>query len=335
MIGNTKIFIIAEAGVNHNGSPDLAKKLVDEAVRAKADAVKFQTFIPEKVISAHAKKAEYQIASTGENESQLDMVRKLWLPYEVFADLARYCKEKGILFLSTPFDIPSLGFLMTLGMPVIKIPSGEITNVPLLLETAKTGKDVIMSTGMSEMDEIAFARDLLLSNGCPDVALLHCNTEYPTPFEDANVRAMLDIKSRFGGTVGYSDHTLGIEAPVAAAALGAQIIEKHFTLDKGMEGPDHSCSLEPDELCAMVSAVRNVELALGSGIKTASSSEIKNKAIARKSIVAACDIKAGDAFSEHNLDVKRPGDGISPVMWFDVMGQKAKRDFTPDEKIEI
>ena len=332
---NTKIFIIAEAGVNHNGDLGLAKKLVDEAARAKADAVKFQTFIPEKVVSVLAKKAEYQIASTGRDESQLDMVRKLRLSYENFSELACYCKDVGILFLSTPFDIPSLEFLTTLGMPVIKIPSGEITNLPLLLVAAKTGKKIIISTGMSEMNEIEFARDILIKNGCPDVAILHCNTEYPTPFEDANLKAMLDLKSKFGGTVGYSDHTSGIEAPIAAAALGARIIEKHFTLDKTMEGPDHSCSLEPDELCAMVKAVRNVELALGSGIKTVSESENKNKSIARKSIVAACEIKKGDAFSEHNLDVKRPGDGISPIEWFDVIGQKAKRDFVPDEQIEL
>lgn len=329
------IFIIAEAGVNHNGSLELAKKLVDAAACAKADAVKFQTFIPEKVVSAFAKKAEYQIASTGGDESQLDMVRKLWLPYDSFRELASYCKKKGILFLSTPFDIPSLEFLSSLDMPVIKVPSGEITNLPLLLAVAKTGKKVILSTGMSELGEIAFARDTLLKNGCPEVSILHCNTEYPTPFEDANIRAMLDIKASFGGVVGYSDHTLGIATPIAAVALGAEIIEKHFTLDKTMEGPDHSCSLEPQELCGMVSAIRNVEKALGSGKKTASASEEKNKTIARKSIVAARLIEVGEIFSAENLDVKRPGDGVSPTRWFEVIGQRAKRRYVADEQIEL
>ncbi len=329
------VYIIAEAGVNHNGSLDLAKKLVDAAARAKADAVKFQTFIPEKVISVYAKKADYQVASTGGDESQLDMVRKLRLSYDSFRALADYCAVQGIQFLSTPFDLPSLDFLLSLDMPVVKVPSGEITNLPLLLSVARSGKPVILSTGMSDMDEIAFARNTLLKNGCPEVSLLHCNTEYPTPFEDANLRAMDTIRAKFGGTVGYSDHTLGYEAPVAAVALGAQIIEKHFTLDRGMEGPDHSCSLEPDELAAMVSAIRNVELALGAGGKTPSKSEQKNKAIARKSIVAAREIKAGEVFDESMLDVKRPGDGISPTRWFEVIGQTAKRDFAFDQQIEL
>lgn len=329
------VFIIAEAGVNHNGSLDLAKKLVDAAAAAKADAVKFQTFIPEKVISVFAEKAEYQKTSTGAEESQLDMVRKLWLSYDSFRELADYCREKGIQFLSTPFDLPSLDFLLSLDMPVIKVPSGEITNLPLLLAVAKSGKPVILSTGMSELREVAFARDALLENGCPSVSLLHCNTEYPTPFEDANLRAMGALRAYFGGPVGYSDHTLGIEAPIAAVALDAEIIEKHFTLDRTMEGPDHACSLEPDELAAMVSAIRNVERALGSGVKAPSASERKNMAIARKSIVAARTIHAGERFDETNLDVKRPGDGVSPTRWFEVVGRTAKRDFAPDEKIEL
>jgi N,N'-diacetyllegionaminate synthase len=329
------VFIIAEAGVNHNGSLETARKLVDAAAAARADAVKFQTFIPEKVVSASAQKADYQKASTGGEESQLDMVRRLWLPYESFKELADYCKKLGILFLSTPFDIPSLEFLMSLDMPAIKIPSGEITTLPLLLAAAGTGRRVILSTGMSEMEEISFARDALLGGGCPEVALLHCNTEYPTPFEDANIRAMLDIRARFGGVVGYSDHTLGISAPLAAAALGAEIIEKHFTLSRDMEGPDHSCSLEPGELAAMVSGIREVELALGSGIKAMSRSEKKNRNIARTSIVAARAIKAGELFSADNLDVKRPGDGISPARWFEVIGKAAMRDFLPDEQVEI
>ncbi len=329
------IYIIAEAGVNHNGRFELAKQLIDAAVAAGADAVKFQTFIPEKVVSVFAEKAAYQKASTGAQESQLDMVRKLWLSYDSFRALAAYCREKGIQFLSTPFDLPSLDFLLSLEMPLIKIPSGEITNLPLLLAAARAKKPVILSTGMSDLDEIAFARDTLLQNGCPSVSLLHCNTEYPTPFEDANLRAMDTLRARFGGPVGYSDHTLGIEAPVAAAALGAQIIEKHFTLDRTMEGPDHSCSLEPDELAAMVRSVRHIELALGSGVKAPSASERKNMAIARKSIVAARAIKAGERFDETNLDVKRPGDGVSPTRWFEVIGQTAKRDFAADEKIEL
>ena len=329
------VYIIAEAGVNHNGDLALAKKLVDAAAAAKADAVKFQTFIPEKVISVYAKKAEYQVASTGGEESQLEMVRKLWLSYDSFRELAGYCARKGIRFLSTPFDLPSLDFLMSLDMPLIKVPSGEITNLPLLLAVARTAKPVILSTGMSELSEIEFARKTLLENGCPEVSLLHCNTEYTTPFEDANLRAMEAIRSRFGGTVGYSDHTLGIEAPIAAVALGAQIIEKHFTLDRTMEGPDHACSLEPDELAAMVSAIRNVERALGSGEKIPSPSERKNMAIARKSIVAARAIRAGEIFDESMLDVKRPGDGLSPTRWFEVIGKTAVRDFAPDEQIEL
>lgn len=329
------VYIIAEAGVNHNGDLSLAKKLVDAAADAKADAVKFQTFIPEKVISVYAKKADYQVASTGGGESQLEMVRKLWLSYDSFRELSAYCARKGIRFLSTPFDLPSLDFLMSLDMPLVKVPSGEITNLPLLLAVARTEKPVILSTGMSELAEIKFARRTLLDNGCPEVSLLHCNTEYPTPFEDANLRAMEAIRRQFGGTVGYSDHTLGIEAPIAAVALGAQIIEKHFTLDRTMEGPDHSCSLEPDELAAMVRAIRNVERALGSGEKVPSPSERKNMAVARKSIVAARAIRAGEIFDESMLDVKRPGDGIPPTRWFEVIGRTAARDFAPDEQIEL
>ncbi|MEG0752027.1 MAG: N-acetylneuraminate synthase [Oscillospiraceae bacterium] len=329
------VFVIAEAGVNHNGDLNLAKKLVDAAVAAKADAVKFQTFIPERVVSTFAKKADYQIETTGDEESQLDMIRKLYLDFDDFRELFSYCRKKGIMFLSTPFDIDSLDFLMSIGMPIIKVPSGEVTNLPLLLAVAKKGKPVIMSTGMCEMDEIDYARRELLENGVPELTILHCNTEYPTPFEDANLKAMLDIRNRFGEAVGYSDHTLGIEAPIAAVALGASVIEKHFTLDRTMVGPDHSCSLEPDELAALVSAIRNIELALGSGVKTVSRSERKNKNIARKSIVAARRISAGDTLTEDDLDVKRPGGGVSPTLWFDVIGTVAIRDFEPDELIEL
>ncbi len=329
------VFIIAEAGVNHNGDIELAKKLVDAAVEAGADSVKFQTFIPENVISEFAEKAEYQVASTGGDESQLDMVRKLQLTFDQFRDLQAYCSEKGIMFLSTPFDLESLDFLDSIGMPIFKIPSGEITNLPLLLRAAELKKPIILSTGMSTLDEVSEARRILLDNGCPEVTLLHCNTEYPTPFEDANIMAMLNLRDEFGGKVGYSDHTLGIEAPVAAVALGAEVVEKHMTLDKTMPGPDHSCSLEPQEMKAMVCAIRNIEKALGTGRKEPSESEKKNMAIARKSIIAKCDIKKGEVLSEENLTVKRPGDGVSPMKWFDIIGTTAVRDFRRDEKIEL
>ncbi len=329
------VFIIAEAGVNHNGDLRLAKKLVDAAVAAGADAVKFQTFIPERVVSTYAPKADYQIETTGSDESQLDMIRKLYLDFDDFGELYRYCAKRGIMFLSTPFDTDSLEFLLGLGMSSVKVPSGEVTNLPLLLAVAQSGLPVIMSTGMCEMDEIEFARRELLEHGTTDLTILHCNTEYPTPYEDANLLAMIDIKNHFGGKVGYSDHTLGIEAPIAAAALGAEVIEKHFTLDKTMIGPDHSCSLEPDELAEMVKKIRHIELALGSGVKTVSDSERKNKEIARKSIVAARYISRGDILTEDDLDVKRPGGGVSPTKWFDVIGTAAVRDFEPDELIEL
>ncbi len=329
------VLIIAEAGVNHNGSFELAKKLVDEAVKANVDAVKFQTFIPENVISQFAEKADYQKTTTGGDENQLDMVRKLYLSFNQFEELKEYCEQKGIMFLSTAFDLDSLDFLETLDIPYYKVPSGEITNLPLLMAVAALGKPVILSTGMSTMDEIQYARDILIENGSGEVTLLHCNTEYPTPFEDANIKAIIGLKKKFSGTVGYSDHTLGIEAPIAAVALGAKVIEKHFTLDKTMEGPDHSCSLEPHELAAMVSAIRNVEKALGSSDKKPTVSELKNKQIARKSIVASCDIMKGEEFSKRNLTIKRPGNGISPTQWFDVIGKIAKRDFKYDELIEL
>ena len=329
-------YIIAEAGVNHNGDLELAKRMVDAAADAKADAVKFQTFIPENVMSHFAEKAEYQKETTGADESQLDMIRKLYIPFEGFGDIKKYCDERGIAFMSTPFDIESLRFLNTLDMPYLKIPSGEITNLPLLIEAAKLGIPVILSTGMSNMDEIAFARKMLLDYGAPEVSLLHCNTTYPTLFKDANLRAMFDIKAHFpDARVGYSDHTLGICCPVAAVAMGAEIIEKHFTLSRDMEGPDQSASLEPDELKEMVESIRNIEVALGDGIKKPSQAELVNKDVARKSIIAARDIKAGETFTYENLTVKRPGSGISPIKWFDVIGQKAKRDFAYDELIEL
>lgn len=329
------VFIIAEAGVNHNGSIDLAKKMIDAAKEAGADAVKFQTFKAEDGVSRFAPKANYQKETTNAQESQLEMVKKLELSYEQFEELEVYCKEKGILFLSTPFDLASIDFLARLDLPLWKVPSGEITNVPYLIRIAKTGKPVIMSTGMCTIEEISFAVNLLKENGAGEISLLHCNTEYPTSYEDVNLRAMDALKKYFMCPVGYSDHTLGIEVPVAAVTLGATIIEKHFTLDKRMEGPDHRASLEPAELEKMVSAIRNVEKAMGSGGKRPSESELKNRQIARKSIVAKKNIQAGEAFSEENITTKRPGTGISAIRWFDVIGQAAKKDFTEDELIEI
>ena len=328
------IYIIAEAGVNHNGSFDLACRMVDAAKKAGADCIKFQTFKACNLVTHDAKKAEYQVKTTG-SASQEEMLKKLELSYDEFLSLKQYCDRTGIRFLSTPFDFESIDFLNTFEMPFWKIPSGEITNLPYLHAIAGTGKPVVMSTGMCRMDEIGAAVKVLKENGTKDIRLLQCNTEYPTPFEDVNLRAMRTMRDAFGLEVGYSDHTPGIEAPIAAAALGATIIEKHFTLDRNMEGPDHKASLEPDELAAMVRAVRNVELALGNGIKEPSNSEKKNIAIVRKSIVAARNIKKGETLTEDNLSTKRPGSGISPMKWFEVIGTKAIRDFGESELIEL
>ena len=327
------VFIIAEAGVNHNGSFELAYKLVDAAKNAGVDCIKFQTFKSKNLVSHTAKKAEYQKATTGDS-SQQDMLKKLELSYDEFLVLKDYCDQVGICFLSTPFDVDSIEFLNTINMPFWKIPSGEVTNLPYLLALAKTGKPVVMSTGMCEMEEIEAAIKVLRENGTKEIRLLHCNTEYPTPFEDVNLKAMQTMRDAFGLEVGYSDHTKGIEVPVAAVALGATIIEKHFTLDCDMEGPDHKASLEPDELAAMVKSIRHIELAIGSGDKIPSSSEKKNIAVARKSIVAKTSIKAGEAFTEENITVKRPGTGISPMRWFDVLGKVATRNYEEDELIE-
>lgn len=335
LAGKYKIFIIAEAGVNHNGSLEAAKKLVDAAAAAGADAVKFQTFHAEKLVCKKAVKAQYQIEATDKEESQLEMLKKLELTEDMHKQLMDYCEEKGILFLSTPFDVDSLHFLLQCGMEIIKVPSGEITNYPYLKEVGKTGKRVILSTGMSTLDEVKAAIEVLRDNGSKEIDVLHCNTEYPTPFEDVNLRAMLTLKEELGVPAGYSDHTLGIEVPIAAAALGAVIIEKHFTLDRNMEGPDHRASLEPGELEQMVKALRHVEEALGNGEKKPSPSEEKNIAVARKSIVAAKDIKMGEVFTEENLTAKRPGNGINPMRWEEVLGKKAIRDFAEDELIEI
>lgn len=328
------VYIIAEAGVNHNGSFEIACRLVDAAKEAGVDCVKFQTFKSEKLVSHNAQKAEYQKAATGDS-SQQDMLKQLELSYDEFLKLKDYCDKVGISFLSTPFDFESIDFLNTIDMPFWKIPSGEITNLPYLMALAKTGKSIVMSTGMCEMEEIEAAVKVLKENGTSEIKLLHCNTEYPTPFEDVNLKAMDAMRGKFGVEVGYSDHTKGIEVPIAAVALGATIIEKHFTLDRNMEGPDHKASLEPDELVAMVSGIRNIEKAIGSGEKTASPSEKKNKAVARKSIVAKTNIKKGDPFTEENITVKRPGSGINPMRWFEILGKEAVRDFKEDELIEL
>ncbi len=331
------VIIIAEAGVNHNGDYELAKQLALKAKEAGADYVKFQTAVPEKVISRFAEMAEYQKENTGKVESQLDMCRRIHLKLSDYAPLQKYCQEIGIKFISTPFDLESIDVLDKLHMDFWKIPSGEITNYPYLVKIANTRMPVVMSTGMCEKHEIGEALRVLCDHGLKkeQVTLLHCNTEYPTPMGDVNLRAMNDLASEFGVAVGYSDHTQGIEVPIAAVALGAQVIEKHFTLDKNMEGPDHKASLEPQELKAMVDAVRNIEKALGDGRKHVSESERKNIAIARKSIIAARDIKAGEEFTEENLTVKRPGNGISPMRWNEVIGQTAIRDFVEDELIVL
>ena len=328
-----KVFIIAEAGDNHNGDYNLALQLVDKAVEAGADCVKFQTFIAENVISKFAQKAEYQKETTGEEESQYEMVKKLELPFEQFRSIKKYYEEKNILFLSTPFDLDSIDFLEEIQIPFWKIPSGEITNLPYLEKIARTGKDVIMSTGMSNMEEIEMALSVLKKNGAGKITLLHCNTEYPTPFGDVNLRAMQAMEETFRVPVGYSDHTIGIEVPIAAVAMGASVIEKHFTLDKNMEGPDHKASLEPGELKQMVRSIRNIEQAMGSSEKQPSPSEKKNLSIARKSIVAKRGIRQGEKLTEENLYIKRPGDGISPMRWYEIIGTTAVKDFEEDELI--
>lgn len=330
-----KVYIIAEAGDNHNGDFNTALKLVDVAKRAGADCVKFQTFVTEEIISKYAEMAEYQKKNTGKEESQFEMVKRLELSFDEFRKIKEYCDRVGIQFLSTPFDLKSVDFLNELGVPFFKIPSGEITNYPYLIKIAHTGKPVVMSTGMCEPDEILAAINVLEKNGSGEITLLHCNTEYPTPLKDVNLYAMRTMKKMFGKKVGYSDHTKGIEVPVAAVALGACVIEKHFTLDKNMPGPDHKASLEPDELGRMVKNIRNIEIALGDGVKRVSESERKNIATARKSIVARRNIQEGEILTEENLAVKRPGTGINPMQWMEVLGTRAVRDFKEDELIEI
>lgn len=332
-----RTFIIAEAGVNHNGSISIAKKLIDVSSDAGSDAVKFQTFKAERLVCKSAAKADYQKKTTDADESQFDMIKKLELNEDAHKELMDYGKDKGIIFLSSPFDLESIDLLNKLGIEIFKIPSGEITNLPYLRKIGRLKKKVILSTGMADLGEIGNAINVLTEYGMrkDDITVLHCNTEYPTPFEDVNLNAMLAIRDAFKVKVGYSDHTPGIEAPVAAVALGAAVIEKHFTLDKNMKGPDHKASLEPDELKAMVHAIRNIEKALGNGIKKPSSSEMKNIQVVRKSIVAAKDIKKGETFTDDNITVKRPGTGISPLKWDGIIGKAAIKDFAENEFIEI
>ena len=335
---NKHILIIAEAGVNHNGSLELAKQLIDKAVEAGVDIIKFQTFKSEKLVSKVAKQAEYQQRNIGKkDEGQLAMLKKLELSQRDHKELIAYCGERNIRFFSTAFDMDSIDYLHSLNMGLWKIPSGEITNFPYLRKIARYKEPVILSTGMCELSDIEAALNVLLDFGVnkDEITILHCNTEYPTPFTDVNLKAMLEIGEKFGVQIGYSDHTEGIEVPIAAVALGATVIEKHFTLDKNMEGPDHKASLEPDELKAMVSAIRNIEQALGSGHKTISESERKNIEIARKSIVAACPIKKGELLTEENLTVKRPGTGINPMRWNGVVGTIAIRDYSEEDPIEL
>ena len=334
---NSKTFIIAEAGVNHNGSLEMAFQLIDIAVAAGADAVKFQTFKAVKVIAVNAPKAGYQKETTGSDESQLEMVKKLELDEAAHIQLYQYCQLKGILFLSAPFDLESIDLLNRLRLEIFKIPSGEITNLPYLRKLGALKKRLILSTGMADLGEIEEALDVLSKSGTPleNITVLHCNTGYPTPFEDVNLRAMLTIQDAFPGiAVGYSDHTNGIEVPIAAVAMGATVIEKHFTLDRNLPGPDHRASLEPSELSAMISAIRNIERALGTGIKKPSPSELKNKPIVRKSIVAATTIEKGETFTEKNITVKRPGTGITPMRWDEIIGRKAAKPYRRDEQIE-
>ncbi len=329
-----KVLVIAEAGVNHNGSLDRAKKLVDTAKVCGADIVKFQTAKLDLLVSNSAHMADYQKKNIGVEESQKAMLSKLLLSFEDFVELAKYCKETGIQFLSTPFDIESIHFLNDL-QDIWKVPSGEITNYPYLVEIGKTKKKVILSTGMAEMDEIQAAIDVLKENGTEDITILHCTTEYPAPIKDVNLNVIQTMRDAFGYPVGYSDHTQGIEVDLAAVALGATVIEKHFTQDRSLPGPDHKASLEPDELKAMVDGIRKIELALGIKEKKPSEVELKNRLVARKSIVAKIAIKAGEVLNESNITTKRPGSGINPMRWNEVIGRKAIRDFEEDELIEL
>lgn len=334
-----KVIVIAEAGVNHNGSLENAFKLVDAAVDAGVDYIKFQTFKAENLVAKSAKKADYQIQNTGNStDSQFEMLKKLELSHQDHELIIDYCKQKNINFFSTAFDLESLEYLKEIGLDLVKIPSGEITNFPYLKKAAQLFKNIILSTGMCTMEDIAAALNVFLEEGISkdNVTILHCNTEYPTPMNDVNLKAMLSIGEEFHTEIGYSDHTLGIEVPIAAVALGASVIEKHFTLDTSMEGPDHAASLEPKQLQAMVKAIRNIEQAIsGDGMKRPSASEIKNMEVARKSIVASTSIKEGEIFTTENLTVKRPGTGISPMKWNEILGKTASKNYSTDDLIEI
>lgn len=331
-----KTLIIAEAGVNHNGDLEMARRLVEVAAQSGADFVKFQTFKADRLVTRQAAKADYQRQLTAENESQYDMIHRLELTPEMHVELIEHCRSQGIRFLSTGFDIESLDLLAGFGIALFKIPSGEITNLPYLQHIGRMRKRVILSTGMADMTEIGSALRELELAGTPrqQITVLHCNTEYPTPMRDVNLRAMLSIRDVYGVDVGYSDHTTGVEVPIAAVAMGATVIEKHFTLDRNLPGPDHQASLEPAELQAMVVAIRNIELALGDGVKRPSISESKNIQIVRKSLVAACPIRAGEPFTLGNLTVKRPGTGVSPMRLNEMLRRVARRDFAADELIE-
>ena len=332
-----KTLIIAEAGVNHNGDINRAFQLIDVAVSAGADFVKFQTFTADKLVTTYTKKADYQSEVTGNVETQYQMLSRLELTQEMHHELIAYCDKRNIEFFSTGFDIESVNFLISLGIKYVKIPSGEITNLPYLRHIGQLGKSVILSTGMATLGDIEAAIEALEQAGTPRslMTVLHCTTEYPTPMNEVNLRAMQTISAAFGIPTGYSDHTSGIEVSIAAAALGATVIEKHFTLDKKLPGPDHKASLEPDELKAMVTAIRNIEISLGDGIIRLTPSEVLNKPVARKSLVAKKSIKAGDVLSAENITSKRPGNGISPMRWDEVIGRTAERDFAPDELIEL
>jgi N-acetylneuraminate synthase/N,N'-diacetyllegionaminate synthase len=330
------VFIIAEAGVNHNGSLELALKLCVEAKRCGADAVKFQTWKTEKIITKSASMAEYQeINLNMENDSQYTMLKKLELSYNDFLTIQKYCKQIGILFLSTPDEEDSLDFLISSGLDIIKVGSGEVTNIPYLRKIGATRKKIILSTGMSTLGDIERAYQILTEAGTEDITLLHCTTNYPCPVEEVNLRAMLTLKEAFRCEVGYSDHTMGIEVPVAAVALGAKIIEKHFTLDRSMEGPDHSASLNPDEFARMVQSVRNIEIALGDGRKQPNESEQKISQVVRKKIVAKQPVAKGDFFSEDNLTVKRTDQGISACYWDLLIGVQAKKNYIIDESVSL
>ena len=332
-----RTLIIAEAGVNHNGDLSLAKQLIDAAADAGADLVKFQTFNASRQVTRVAKKADYQVQTTDGNESQHDMLQRLELTEAMHHELIAHCATRNIGFFSTGFDIESIDLLLGLGQDHFKIPSGEITNLPYLRHIGQLGKNTILSTGMATLGDIEAAIDVLEQAGTPrtKITVLHCTTEYPTPMAEVNLRAMQSIQAAFGVSVGYSDHTQGIEVATAAVAMGATVIEKHFTLDRNLPGPDHQASLEPTELKAMVTAIRNIEVAFGDGIKRLTSSEARNKPVGRKSLVASRSINAGEVFSAENITTKRPGTGISPMRWDDIMGHVASRNFAVDELIEL